>query len=100
VRWPPVVVRRYHNAIGDAFLFALVFEGQNLQPGMPRRGLLGIPANKGLGGRRRPTQVRRRLGAQVLELLRRVLAAEYLVTMHRWRPKRAKPSPTGAYRGS
>src|SRR5215208_6682079 len=46
----------------------------------PRTPLLGIPLNKGLGGRR-PTQVRRRLVLQVLELLRRGVAAEQLVSV-------------------
>jgi hypothetical protein len=41
---------------------------------------LGISVNKGLG-RRRPTQVRRRLGPQVLYLLRRGGSPQYLVAV-------------------
>src|SRR5215204_3775308 len=43
--------------------------------------LLGSSGNKGLGGGRRPTQVRWGLGPQILNLLRRALAAEYFVAV-------------------
>src|SRR5215204_4433215 len=49
--------------------------------GFPRMSLLGSSVNKGLGGGRRPTQVRWGLGPQVLQLLRRALAAEDLVAV-------------------
>src|ERR671920_1048462 len=43
--------------------------------------LLGSSVHKGLGGGRRPTQVRWGLGPQILNLLRRALAAEDLVAV-------------------
>src|SRR5215212_9850809 len=48
---------------------------------VPRMSLLGFSENKGLGGGRRPTQVRWGLGPQILNLLRRALAPEDLVAV-------------------
>src|SRR5215204_6021064 len=52
-----------------------------LEAHLPRRAPLGSLVRKGLGGGRRPTQVRRGLGPQVLNLLRCALAAENLVAV-------------------